>query len=72
MPHFDRQSLHQIKDTEPHSWATVRADDGFPRRERGRWKTIERRIHTSRAGVAHLGPPVALAPASASSAFAAA
>ena len=33
---------------------------------------IERRIHTSRAGVAHLGPPVALAPASASSAFAAA
>ena len=25
--HFDLQSLHQIKDTEPHSWATVRADD---------------------------------------------
>ena len=31
VPHFDRQSLHQIKDTEPHSWATMRADDGFPR-----------------------------------------
>ena len=27
VPHFDLQSLHQIKDTEPHSWATVRADD---------------------------------------------
>ena len=26
--HFDLQSLHQIKDTERHSWATVRADDG--------------------------------------------
>jgi hypothetical protein len=25
--HFDLQSLHQIRDTEPHSWATVRADD---------------------------------------------
>ena len=25
--HFDLQNLHQIKDTEPHSWATVRADD---------------------------------------------
>ena len=25
MPHFDLQSLHQIKDTEPHSWATVRS-----------------------------------------------
>jgi hypothetical protein len=25
--HFDLRNLHQIKDTEPHSWATVRADD---------------------------------------------
>jgi hypothetical protein len=27
VPHFDLQSLHQIRDTEPHSSATVRADD---------------------------------------------
>lgn len=27
MPHFDLQNIEQIKDAEPCSWATVRADD---------------------------------------------
>jgi hypothetical protein len=27
MQHFNLQTLEQIKDTEPYSWATVRGDD---------------------------------------------